>query len=85
MNPATLPYVFSLYCSNREVERCQQKSYVLNAMARGPFHALPVAALATGLSQASSSESASDATKAANVAVMYAVVPRKSNPIHFNE
>ena len=70
---------------NSEVEQCQQEHYVLNAMARGPFHVLPAVALAVGPSQASSSVSADSAMEAANVAVTFAAVQQKLNPIHFND
>jgi hypothetical protein len=42
-------------------------------------------ALAVGPSQASSSVSADSAMEAANVAVMFAAVQQKLNPIHFND
>ena len=54
-------------------------------MARGPFHALPVVALAAGASQVSSSVSASNAMEAADVAVMSAAVQRKLNRTHFDD
>jgi hypothetical protein len=57
--------------------QCQQKSYVLNAVAKGPFHAPFVLALAAGPSRASSSVSAGSAMEAADVAVMSAAVQRK--------
>jgi hypothetical protein len=69
---------------NSEVEQCQQEHYVLNAMARGPFHVLPAVALAAGASRVSSSVPASNAMEAANVAVMFAAVQQKLNPIHFS-
>src|SRR5262249_27496115 len=51
-----LTYVFSLYCSNPEVERCQQEPYVLNAMARGQSSALSVVAKPGGAPPAYSLE-----------------------------
>ena len=76
---------FPLCCSNSEVEGCQQEPYVLNAMAKGQLHALPVVAWAAGASQASSSASADSAMEAADVAVMSAAVQQKLNPTHFND
>jgi len=70
---------------NSEVEQCQQEDYVLNAMARGPFHVLPAVALVAGASRVSSSVSADSAMEAANVAVMFAAVQRKLNQTHFDD
>jgi len=70
---------------NSEVEQCQQEDYVLNAMARGPFHVLPAVALVAGASRVSLSVSADSAMEAANVAVTFAAVQQKLNPIHFND
>jgi hypothetical protein len=53
-------------------------------MARGPVHALPVAALAVGHSQASSSVSASITMEAVDVAATFAAAQQKLNRKHFN-
>ena len=54
-------------------------------MVKGQLHALPVVALAAGPTQASSSVFAGTAMEAANVAVTFAAVQQKLNPIHFND
>jgi hypothetical protein len=54
-------------------------------MVRGQLPALSVVALAVGPSQASSSVSAGSAMEAVNVAVMFAAVRQKLNPIQFND
>jgi hypothetical protein len=77
--------VFSLYCSNPKVERCQQESYVLNAMARGQSSALSVVALAADASLGSSSVSARGAMEAADVAAMFAAVQQKLNRTHSDD
>jgi len=56
-----------------------------NGMARGPFHVLPAVALVAGASRVSSSVSADSAMEAADVAVMFAAVQQKLNPIHYND
>ena len=56
-----------------------------NGMARGPFHVLPAVALVAGASRVSLSVSADSAMEAANVAVTFAAVQQKLNPIHFND
>ena len=70
---------------NSEVEQCQQEHYVLNAMAKGQLHVLPVVAWAASPSQASSSVSAGTAMEAANVAVMFVAVQQKLSRTHFDD
>ena len=79
MNPGTSPRLSLGVILKPEVERCQQEPYALNAMARGPFHALSVVALAAGASRASSSVSAGSAMEAADVAATSAAVRQKLN------
>ena len=80
-----LAYVSLCVVRHSEVERCQQNSYVLNAMASGQFHAPPVVALVAGTSPGSWSGSASSATEVANVGVTFAAVRQKLNPTHSND
>ena len=77
-----LTYVF---CSNPEVDRCQQEHYVLNAMARGRSPAPSVVALAADASLVSSSVSARSAMEAADLAAMFAAVQQKLSRTHSDD